>query len=138
MELKLALEVLQEIENSISKLEDRHENLPEEFEYNYENPEEKYQHDAVRSVMSKLEDVQRQIKWMNKPILSEGILVKNSINRYEIQGTEIEFSSGSPLDVWNEEWNQWETTRIEHNGEDYYIVSLGRETPILGVKVRKK
>ena len=138
MELKLALKILEEIENSISKLEDRHGYLPEEFEYSYDNPEEKYQHDTVRSVISQLADVQTQIKWMNKSVISEGILVKNNIDRYEIQGTEIEFSSGSPLDVWNNEWNQWETSRIEHNGEDYYIVSLGRNKPISGLKVRKK
>ncbi|MFX3675378.1 MAG: DUF5348 domain-containing protein [Paenisporosarcina sp.] len=138
MELKLALKVLEEIENSISKLEDRYGNLPEEFEYNYDDPEEKYQHDTMRSVVSKLADVQTQIKWMNKSVISEGILVKNNNSRYEIQGTEIEFSSGSPLDVWNNEWNQWETSRIEHNGEDYYIVSLGKNKPISGLKVRKK
>ena len=138
MELKLALKVLEEIENSISKLEDRYGNLPEEFKYNYDNPEEKYQHDTIRSVISKLDEVQTQINWMNKPIIAEGILVKNNNNRFEIQGTEIEFSSGSPLDVWNNEWNQWETSRIEYSGEDYYIVSLGRNTPISGLKVREK
>lgn len=138
MELKLALKVLEEIENSISKLEDRYGSLPDEFEYNYDNPEEKYQHDTVSTIVSKLVDVQRQIKWMNKLVISEGVLVKNNNNRYEIQGTEIEFSSGSPLDVWNNEWNQWETSRIEHNGEDYYIVSLGKNKPISGLKVRKK
>ncbi|MEK3981571.1 DUF5348 domain-containing protein [Psychrobacillus sp. FSL K6-2836] len=138
MELKLALKVLEEIENSISKLEDRYGNLPDEFEYNYDNPEEKYQHDTVRTIVSKLADIQTQIEWMNKSVISEGVLVKNNNNRYEIQGTEIEFSSGLPLDVWNNEWNQWETSRIEHNGEDYYIVSLGKYKPISGLKVRKK
>lgn len=138
MELKLALKVLQEIENSISKLEDRYGCLPEEFEYNYDDPEEKYQHDTVRSVVSKLDEVQKQIKWMSKSVIAEGILVKNNNNRYEIHGTEIEFSSGSPLDVWNNEWNQWETSRIEHSGEDYYIVSFGKNKSISGLKVRKK
>jgi len=80
MELKLALKVLQEIENSISKLEERYGNLPEEFEYNYDNPEEKYKHDTMRSVVSKLEEVQKQIQWRNKSVISEGILVKNNIN----------------------------------------------------------
>lgn len=138
MELKQALKVLEEIEHTISKLEDRYGKLPEEFEYDYDNPKDKYQHDAVLSIVSTLEKAQRQIKWMNKPILSEGILVKNQNDRYEIEGTNIEFSSGSPLDVWDEEWGQWETSRVEHNGGDYYIVSLGRERPIAGVKVRKK
>ena len=138
MELKLALKVLEEIENSISKLKDRYGSLPEEFEYNYDDPEEKYQHDTVRSVVSKLDEVQKQIKWMSKSVIAEGILVKNNNNPYEIQGTEIEFSSGSPLDVWNNEWKQWETSRIEHSGEDYYIVSFGKNKPISGLKVRKK
>jgi len=110
--------VLEELETSTSKFEDFYGNLLEEFEYNYDNPEEKYQHDTIRCVISKLDEVQTQIKWMNKPVIAEGILVKNNNNRYEIQGTEKEFSSGSPLDVWNNEWNQWETSRIEHNGED--------------------
>lgn len=101
MELRLALKVLEEIENSISKLEDRYGSLPDEFEYNYDNPEEKYQHDTVSTIVSKLVDVQKQIKWMNKLVISEGVLVKNNNNRYEIQGTEIEFSSGSPFVVPN-------------------------------------
>lgn len=92
----------------------------------------------MRSVISKLGEVQKQIKWMNKSVVSEGILVKNNNNRYEIQGTDIEFSSGSPLDVWNNEWNQWETSCIEHNGEYYYIISLERNTTISSLKVRKK
>lgn len=134
MKLSDAYEVFRRIEQEISKMEDRWDNLPDEFEFDYDDSEEKYRHDAARTITDKLGDIKSIIEWVNKPVRAEGYLQKNGNGRYELSG--IELTSGYPIDAWDQNYQEWVTTRIEHSG-DYYIYHL-KDQEITDTVVRIK
>ncbi|EOQ04690.1 hypothetical protein KOY_04865 [Bacillus cereus VDM021] len=99
--------------------------------------EERYQLNVLLGIGEKLGDVSYALDNMVKPVQTSGTLEKNyETGRYEVNGTQL--SSGYPLEYYSEEEKCYIPSRIEHNGDDYYIVSLGREEPIDGVRVRIK
>ena len=57
-----------------------------------------------------------------------GRLVRNSAGRFEMEGTDIEFTCGSSCEVYapyfsdEEEWMTWLPTSIEYS-EDYYFTA---------------
>lgn len=139
MKLERAYELFEELQGTIRKFEDRGGSMPEEFDgVDYDNPDDVYRHNTARVAVDMLDSVSRLIDWANKPILAEGRLTKNSEGRYEIEDTDIYFTSGSLLDYWDEEDEEWCSSRVEHNGQDYFVVLLGREKNLEGVKVRAK
>lgn len=93
---------------------------------------------ALYQVQNKLEDAYHQLKKLSSPVIAEGRLKKNSINRYEVNG--VELTSGSYVEYLSEDedGNYYIPSSIEHNGEDYYIVNLGRDKKIEGLQVRIK
>lgn len=133
MKLEEAYKVFSEIKRSISKLEGRYGELQNEFEYDSENPEEKFKDLIAYEIVNNLEDINSLLKWIEKPVIATGKLIKNSNGRYEIGDREL--TSGSTLDYYDED-RGWVKTRIEHNGTDYYIVSRGRDEYIDNVLVR--
>ena len=126
MKLNEAYEIFNRIESEIRKLEDRWGNLPDEFEFDYDNPDEKHKHNVALSLVYKLDEIKSTLEWMRKPVRAEGYLQRNSNGRFELDG--IELTSGSPIDAWDEEYEEWITTRIEHH-EDYYIYHLREQDP---------
>lgn len=74
---------------------------------------------------------------VDKEIIADGILTKKKNGRYEINN--IELSSGCNIEFIKKDEDGLEyyyPSRIEHNGEDYYILSLGKDVKIEGLKVR--
>lgn len=109
-------------------------------EFNLEDeptdPEDKYLMDEYYWMMDKLFAVESELDYLRKPVTLEGVLHKNEQGRYEANGRE--FTSGNSLEAYvfdtvNEEYH-WIHSRIEHDGEDYYIVDYSGS--IEGVKVR--
>lgn len=133
MILERAFEVFQEVNQSIKKLEDRHGKLPDEFEFNYNDPEERSKNYIAMDIMYKLESVKDLLDWIEKPVHTTGSLVKNANGRYSVGSHEL--SSGYHLEYFGFD-NTWERSRIEHSGQDYYIVGLGKGQSIEGVLVR--
>lgn len=121
MKLNEAYQIFSNIKSEISKLEDRWGYLPDEFEFNYEDTDEQFRHNTARSITDKLGDIKSMIEWLDKPIRAKGYLHKNSNGRYEIDG--IELTSGHPLEAWDNRFEEWIRTRIEHH-TDYYIYHL--------------
>lgn len=89
-------------------------------------------------VQDKLHDVLHLLTKMSKPVIVEGYLEKQANGRYHVNG--LELASGSYVEVFNkdEDGGFYVPSRIEYYGNDYYIVDLGKETPIEGRKVRLK
>ena len=118
------------------------------LDIDYASAEELYLVDEFRSILDKLSDVSHNLKYLQLPIKSEGVLHKNNNGRYEFNG--IELSSGYPLeylatDDWHMRYNDngdyvmtpyWRHGRIEHNGNDYYIVGSDKDTNLEGLRVR--
>jgi hypothetical protein len=137
LKLDYVLEVFEELKGTIRKFEDCYGDLDDEFEFNRGSSVEKYKNFIAKNIMADLFDIHWMMKWVDKPILAKGTLVKrNDDGRYEIEGMDISFTSGRPLEVWDEYRGHYVISRIEHNTKDYYIVALGKTEPIAGVKVR--
>jgi intergrase/recombinase len=93
--------------------------------------------DEFKGILEKLEDVKRDIDYLNRPIVYTGFLQKNSRDRYETEYKE--FTSGNCIEVliYDDfyEKNRWVITSVEHNGKDYYLVGYSK-IAIQGLKVR--
>ena len=104
------------------------------LEYDKADAEDLFMLDELYRILDKLSDVSYTLNYLEKPIKAEGALHKNANGRYEVQG--IELSSGCGLEYLatddrhcrynnNDEYvptPYWCSSRIEHNGTDYYIV----------------
>lgn len=92
----------------------------------------------LQELIVSLDKLQWKIESLIKPIVTEGYLYKNSAGRYEIDQYHY-FTSGSPVEVLTfddfHELQIWISTRIEHNGEDYYAVALPN-IPLCNLKAR--
>lgn len=97
-------------------------------------PDERQLYQVARRVSSAISDIKWDLNYLSKDLLCEGELIKQPNNRYAL-GT-IELRSGSPIEVYDPEDDSWNISAVEHNGSDYYIESLGRETPIGNVLAR--
>lgn len=107
--------------------------------WNKEDPEDVFMRNQMRQISNHLQSAVDATKYLNKEITAEGELYLNSGGRYEIY-EDVYFTSGSlcELLIYDDDYERysWIKTRIEHNGEDYYAVALGRDVPIKGLKAR--
>lgn len=120
MDLEKAYDIFSNIKREIDKMANQYGNLPDEFDHNYNDEEERFKHNQALLIVDNLHDIRSSLDWMNKPILAEGRLFKNSNDRYELDG--IELTSGQTIEAWANDYG-WIITRIEHRG-DYYIYDL--------------
>lgn len=104
--------------------------------------------DELQTILSKLDDVSHTLNYLTRPIKAEGTLHKNSNGRYELKGHELTSGSGIEYlttDDWHMAYNDnddyvptpyWKASRIEHNGNDYYIVGADNLDTLENVRVR--
>lgn len=139
MKLDVSYRNFSDLRRIIGNFEDRDGYLPDDFEVrDSNNVEECFQSLIALSIVGYLDEIKYILDWIDKPVKAKGYLVQNSTGRYEIGGTDYYFTSGYPLEVFLEEDNRWYKSHVEHDGEDYYIVCLGRNTPIEGLLVRTR
>ena len=118
------------------------------LEYDKADAEDLFLLDELQRILSKLEDITHTLNYIDRPIRTEGALHKNANGRYEVNG--IELSSGCGIDYLatddrhcrynkNDEYvptPYWCSSRIEHNGKDYYIVGATDLETLENVRVR--
>lgn len=104
------------------------------------DPNEVFLRDNCSSIVARLSDIANELRYLNRPILEEGRLNKNTNGRYEISGR-YEFVSGSPIEVliWDDfdECEKWVLTRVEHSGDDY-VLFHHKELPMAGLRARRR
>lgn len=100
--------------------------------------DEKFLSRQYRGLTEQVEDMHRKLEYLSKEVVSEGPIFHNSAGRYELLNGDY-FTSGSTIELLindEDEGSYWILTTIEHNGDDYYAVALGRETSINGMTAR--
>ncbi|RBP59305.1 hypothetical protein DES36_11930 [Alkalibaculum bacchi] len=92
--------------------------------------------DELRGILEKLENVKRDIDYLNRSIIYTGFLYKNNRGRYQAGNKEFTSGSGIEVLIYDEfyENDRWVITSVEHN-DDYYLVGH-RNVPMDGLKVR--
>ncbi len=115
-------------------------------EADWNNPEQLLLVEELRSAMLKISEVSETISYLEKPIKGEYILHQNSNGRYECSAHE--YTCGNCIEYYaydeTEDRYRWGISRVEHNGDDYYIVNskwLRRDRnniPLEGLRVRRR
>lgn len=116
--------------HALRELEKEVERFNDEYDRSAHSVEERSEMALLYSSISHLSEGAGRLEKLGKPVKAQGHLQKQPNGRYELDG--IELSSGYPVEVYDEEDELFWSTRLEHNGEDYYLVALGRTTPIEG------
>lgn len=98
-----------------------------------ENADQAFLRREYVEVVYNLIDVADRIEYLSKSIIEQGSVFLNEQGRYEFpSGTYL--TSGCLCEVLYDDSfyleERWVVTSIEHNGEDYFATSLGREIPI--------
>lgn len=101
--------------------------------------------DEYRRLLERLDDVKRDIEYLERPITETGTLRMNSRNYYEAisdNGRELkEYHCGSGIEalIYDEydECEVWVASRVEHTDGRYYIVGH-MKVDMDGLKVRMR
>lgn len=91
---------------------------------------------AIECLVEELQGTEWTLEHYNKPVL-EGKLHEERNGRFSIADNEL--TCGHSLEVWNEEYQEWETGRVEHtSGKGYYFYNSDMHHPALyeGMRVR--
>lgn len=100
-----------------------------------------------RGIMERLSDIKWTLEYLNRPVDYTDTLRINDNGKYETEngrkyyscGTGIEFEySEEVYNSFTEDWEYvktWRISRVEHNGERYYIVGYSM-VELDGLKVR--
>jgi hypothetical protein len=100
---------------------------------------------AIRQLeilVEKLEDVENELKYL-KADAKEGVLFLNSVSkRFVIKyndGTEsYDLTCGSSLEVWDNEYEEWNIGRVEHSTEKGYYFYQTKSKLTEGMRVAKR
>jgi hypothetical protein len=115
------------------------------IDYDPRDPDQRLLAHEFRRILDRLEGVQCTLAYLKRPKKAPLPLYKNSRGRYETESREYTSGSGieylQEMEAWPdgepETVKEWKISRIEHNGQDYYIVANGA-TPLEGLLVRER
>lgn len=135
--LDKATDEFQKIRSSIKNLLYKLGYECENIRYNHDDLDQDFLASQYYYLADKLDDVERRLSYLSKPIIDQGYIRHNQDGRYELPSGEY-FTSGSVCEILqtrNDE-QYWVYTSIEHNGDDYYATALGKDVSINGMMVR--
>lgn len=111
-----------------------------ELDIDTNDGEQIFLRDELNCIMQKLSDAQRGIEYLNLPIGKVSRLHRNGYGQYETEDGDC-LHCGYPLEALiSDEYRNvpyWSSTRVEHNGADYYLVGH-KHTPLDGLTVRMR
>lgn len=116
MKLNEAETILNRIQKDLEKIA-----IIDEFELENYEPEELLLSKEYLEIANHLSKAVNIINYHQKAVNATGNLLKRPDGRYEIEGTDYYFTSGSPIEIWDSEDGHFVCTRIEYK-EDYYAV----------------
>lgn len=103
------------------------------------DPDELQLLDEYQNVMRHLCDIYYTLLYQQREIIGEGVLSFNAQGYYEDKYHEYHCGDGIEYyfyDDWDEKY-KWRTSRIEHNGNRYYIVG-NPNIELNGLRVRHR
>ncbi|MCF6094321.1 DUF5348 domain-containing protein [Microaerobacter geothermalis] len=136
---------IQELKSHIKKLESVFTAALEELEiiedvdYNILSADERFEFNQIKKIKDRLWTLHHILEYVNMSVTAEGILFKNEAGRYALDEYTY-FTCGSDIEVLIKDAdgeNYWVKTRVEHDGEDYYLVNFP-QLSMLGLYVRKR
>lgn len=137
-EIRNLVQSAEDLQLTLKRFLDKYQELEENTNRSSLSVDERSQFVLLYQAQDEIWDAYNLLKRLDEPVRAEGYLEKGSNGRYEVDG--LELSSGSYIEYFSEDEDGgcYVPSRLEHNGGDYYIVTLGREKSIQGLKVRVK
>lgn len=97
-----------------------------------------FQLKELRAIMRKLADIGGSIEYLFRPVRETGTLRRDENGEYRTEKGYC-YRSGSLIEVFLPEVDGenpgWVQTKVEHDGEDYYLVGYD-DIPMEGLRVR--
>ena len=110
------------------------------LEIDYSDKDQLFLLNEIKMIVEELEDLDRKIKYINTPVSYTGILHLQKDGRYGLDNGDY-YTSGNSIEVlvYDEfsECKKWVSTRVEHDGKDYYIVGY-KGVSMEGLTVRQR
>ena len=105
--------------------------------YDTDNPDDAFLLTELCGIMKKLDDTSRNIEYLTRPIKGTYTLHKNRNGRYECSAQEFTSGHGIEFYYYNDFYDrfEWAASRVEHNGNNYYIVGFPGVS-LDGLKIR--
>ena len=104
----------------------------------HKDSDQLFQLRELKSIMRKLADIGGSIEYLFRPVLETGILHRDENGGYRTGGGYC-YRSGSLIEVLLQgdpgETPCWVQTKVEHDGEDYYLAGY-EDIPMEGLSVR--
>ena len=104
----------------------------------HEDSDQLFQLKELRAIMRKLADIGGSIEYLFRPVRENGILRRDENGEYRTEKGYC-YRSGSLIEVLLTEADSekpgWVQTKVEHDGEDYYLVGYD-DIPMEGLNVR--
>lgn len=103
--------------------------------------------DEYRRILEKLSDIEWTLSYLQRPVVFTDTLTMDESGRYMTTNEEITYTSGRTIEFayTEEKYNEgieafegvpcWRVSRVEHNGEEYYIVGYSM-VKLEGLRVR--
>ena len=111
---------------------------------NRKDPDEMFLFNELSGLMNPLYNLHRKIMYLLMPCSEIHVLKKYPDGRYGYDIRPFEegrtFSCGSPLEalIYDGDGNpRWVSSRIEHNGKDYYLYGFS-DIPLNGLSIRER
>ena len=107
-----------------------------EVEYDKGNPDEAQKFQALSDMLNRLNDMTAETEYLTRAVVHESVLHRQGNGRYADEYQE--YTSGSGIEVLLDDGYaapHWEACRVEHDGEDYYLVGHKR-IPMEGLHTR--
>ena len=106
----------------------------------FEDSEQLFLTEELRGIMEHLSTASHRLKYLSRPIRETSRLHKNRSGRYETSGGHY-YTSGSGIEALVPEGcpevDCWVWTRVEHDGNDYYLVGY-KDMCMDGLTVRTR
>lgn len=143
MELKELSKELKALDGHISEILEKtgfseNESLGE-IEADRSNPENLLLLEEYSNILYKLQAIDNTLLYLSRPTTPAGRLEKQENGRFTLGN--IELTCGNSLEVLifdeYQERYKWLSSRIEHNGQDYYIVGYDGRPDGLKARIRK-
>ena len=102
------------------------------LEYDGADPEQLLLVEKYRSILDSLETASSSISYLQQPIAYKGKLTKQANGRFSVGGYELTCGTGlevlEPCEIFKDghftDGYRWTSTRLEHDGKDYYLVGV--------------
>ena len=125
------------LQKSLKLFLDKYKDMEDSTDRTALSVEERSQLVLLYQAQDKIWNAYQLLDRINKPVVAQGQLTKNANGRYEVNG--VELTAGEYIEYYEaEDGGCYLPSRVEHSGEDYYIVALGRDKSIQGLQVRIK